>query len=98
MRAWIGALGLVALVGCGEPPPCGVDQDGEDVPYCEVTFPDLAEPLAFCPLEHWAASDACNTCGCSEEGLIICTSLPCGLTDDTDTTGTSDTSDTGVRR
>ncbi len=63
MRAWIGALGLVALVGCGEPPPCGVDQDGEDVPYCEVTFPDLAEPLAFCPLEHWAASDASKTRG-----------------------------------
>ena len=98
MRGWIGALGLVALMGCGEPPPCGVDKEGNDVPWCEVSFPDVAEPLAFCPLEHWAAPDDCNTCGCSEEGTIVCTSLPCGSTSSTGTSSTTppqDTSDTG---
>jgi hypothetical protein len=93
MRAGI-AFGLLALVACGEPPPCGVDRDGEDVPFCEVSIPGEGDPIAYCPLEHWAADDDCNTCGCSEDGLIVCTSLQCGGTTGGNTT--SETSDTGL--
>lgn len=99
MRAWIAAFGLVALLGCGEPPPCGVDNDGNDVPWCAVTFEGISEPINFCPLEHWAADDDCNTCGCSDDGRIVCTALQCGTGPTTGTsssTGTTGTTDTGL--
>jgi hypothetical protein len=78
--AWIGAFAMVALAGCGAQPPCGVDDQGDDVPYCAVEFPGEPEPLNYCPLEHWASGDDCNTCGCSESGEVICTSLICDPT------------------
>lgn len=84
--AWIGAIGFVALVGCAEDPPCGVDADGNDVPFCPIPFEGIAEPINYCPLEHWAADDDCNTCGCSETGSVICTTLLCGSTGLTPTT------------
>ena len=93
MRAWIVGTVLLALAACGEPPPCGVDNEGNDVPWCEVTFAGTSEPIDFCPLEHWAADDDCNTCGCSQTGQVVCTALQCGGTTDTNT-GTSPT-DTG---
>jgi len=96
MRAGI-AMGLLALVACGEPPPCGVDLDGEDVPYCEITIQGESDPIAYCPLEHWAADDDCNTCGCSEDGVVVCTSLLCGgTTGNTTTGGTTETGGTGL--
>ena len=75
MRAlWVSVF---LLVGCGEDPPCGVDDDGNDVPYCAVNVEGYEEPLNYCPLEHWGAPDGCNSCGCDETGAVVCTSRTC---------------------
>jgi hypothetical protein len=75
MRArWLLA---VLLVGCEDAPPCGVDDDGADVPFCSVVVEGYEEPLAYCPLEHWGAADGCNSCGCSASGEVVCTSRSC---------------------
>ena len=68
---------LVGLVGCAEEPPCGVDSDGEDVPFCAVAVEGYEEPLNYCPLEHWGAEDGCNSCGCTAEGQVVCTTRVC---------------------
>ena len=73
--AWllmVGALG----VGCKGEPPC-VDDEGEEVPFCEVEFSDLPEPLLYCPGDHWGAEDGCNSCGCDADGNVTCTTVTC---------------------
>lgn len=62
----LGLAVLGALAGCGEQPPCGVDDDGDDIPSCTYGA-DI-----YCPLDNWIADDGCNTCGCSPAGEIAC--------------------------
>lgn len=69
MRRWSMVLGgacLWMLAGCGEQPPCGVDDDGDDIPSCNYNG------ALYCPLDNWIADDGCNTCGCSPEGELAC--------------------------
>lgn len=58
----------VALVGCGEQPPCGVDDDGDEIPSCSYGTPETV----YCPLDNWEADDGCNTCACSVDGEVVC--------------------------
>jgi len=62
-------LGLtMMLIACGDPPPCGVDDQGEDVPFCTYEV----NGATYCPLDNWIADDGCNTCGCSVDGEVAC--------------------------
>lgn len=66
---------LASVVACGAEPLC-VDNDGEELPVC--SYEDVeGPPLEYCPGEHWAASDGCNSCGCDDQGVVQCTSSPC---------------------
>jgi len=72
MRQVVLGLSLIfaagALSACGEDPPCGVDDQGDEVPVCVY---DATGDL-YCPLDNWIADDDCNTCGCSAEGEVKC--------------------------
>lgn len=72
-RLWIGALAL-GLAACGADPPC-VDDEGEELPFCEVKVQGVDDPLVYCPGEHWGAEDGCNSCGCDGGGEVVCTTL-----------------------
>ncbi len=66
--------GLLLLVGCGDPAPCGEDEDGEPFPVCAVELVDGAV-IDYCPGDQWAAADGCNSCGCGADGEVLCTSV-----------------------
>jgi len=77
---------LLLLVACGEDPPCGVDDDGDEVPFCRYE----ATGDIYCPLDNWIADDGCNTCGCSPIGEVACNDrVECAT--ETDVTGTTAT-------
>jgi hypothetical protein len=96
MRRWSMMLVLGMLAACGDPPPCGVDDDGDDIAVCNDAG------TLYCPLDNWIAADGCNVCGCSPQGEVICndraecaggvptdTGLVTGSTATTQTTATS---------
>lgn len=61
-----------ALAACSGEPPCGVDENDEDIPSCEYKVEDLPDALLFCPGDQWG-TPACESCGCTDEGKILCT-------------------------
>jgi hypothetical protein len=70
-------LGSVSLSGgCGAEPPC-VDEDDNELNFCEVDVQGVDEPLLYCPGDHWGADDGCNSCGCDGGGKVVCTSQTC---------------------
>lgn len=69
------ALGALATAGCGGDAPC-VDEDNNELNFCEVEVAGVPEPLVYCPGEHWGAEDGCNSCGCDENGEKQCTKIP----------------------
>lgn len=74
MRALLFVFALAGATACGSDAPCGVDEEGVDVPMCEVE----GSPRGFyCPGEHWGAGDDCNSCGCGPEGVETCTTNGC---------------------
>lgn len=74
MRTLLFVFALAGLAACGSEAPCGVDEEGVDVPMCEVE----GSPRGFyCPTDHWGAGDDCNGCGCDSDGNIVCNSDGC---------------------
>ncbi|MBX2797662.1 MAG: hypothetical protein KTR31_08345 [Myxococcales bacterium] len=53
--------------GCGGPPLCGVDGNGDELPIC--VEPDTN--IEYCPQDHWAAENGCS-CACDDNGQIVC--------------------------
>ena len=78
MRWVLGSVAYaVALVGCGGEPLCGVDEEsGEDRPICTFEIADVPEGLEFCTGDQW--SDGCRSCGCENDGNVLCTETLCG--------------------
>ena len=75
-------LGLLAasfcLTACSEDAPCGVDDEDEPIISCLWTSDNSEEEeLLFCPGDHFAADDGCQSCGCGADGEVICTSTEC---------------------
>lgn len=77
MRWWVSMLLALGASGCGEDPPC-VNEDGDELRFCEVAVQGADEPLLYCPGEHWGAEDGCNSCGCDNGGNVQCTTIVCG--------------------
>jgi hypothetical protein len=68
---------LVTLAACGDK-PCK-DPDGNELPVClyEAEGEAGSVNIEYCPGDHWAAADGCNSCGCDDEGNVQCTSAVC---------------------
>jgi hypothetical protein len=69
-------VGLLALAACGDPAPCGEDEGGEPYPVCAVQLLD-GVVVDYCPGDQWGAADGCNSCGCDEDGNVLCTEADC---------------------
>jgi hypothetical protein len=74
MRWWSGAL--LMLAACGEEPLCGENDEGEPIPICD--FEAEGKQFQYCPGDHWAAPE-CRSCGCTNEGEVLCTEEQCTL-------------------
>jgi hypothetical protein len=61
----------LALGACGGEPPCGVDEDGEDIPVCMPEIEGVPDVLEFCPGDSWA-TPACESCSCLPDGSVFC--------------------------
>lgn len=75
------ALALAGLVACGSEPLCGyVDEDADPLverPICTYELGVADETIDYCPGDQWGSVDGCNSCGCSEDGRIVCTKVAC---------------------
>ena len=63
------ALGALCLVGCGSNAPC-VDEENDELSFCEFEVQGEPEPRIYCPGEHWASEDGCFSYACLDEGEV----------------------------
>ena len=66
---------LVLIAACSDK-PC-VDPDGNELPICDYQVESEAGSvnLEYCPGDQWA--DGCQSCGCDDQGNVLCTSDLC---------------------
>jgi hypothetical protein len=75
-------VALAALGGCGQDPPCGEDEQGNEIPHCEWNIDKVPEAIIQCPGDNWATPE-CQSCSCDPRGKVLCTEPqdPCNATD-----------------
>lgn len=60
-------------LSCGPEPVC-IDAEDNELPFCLYG----ADELEYCPGDSWGVGDGCNSCGCDDDGIVVCTEIPCG--------------------
>ncbi len=58
------------LGGCGADPPC-VDEDKNELNFCEFDVEGDPEPRVYCPGDSWASEDGCISYGCGGDGEVL---------------------------
>jgi len=77
MRLGLSLIVVCLLSACGNRGICGEDEEGSEIPSCIYDVEGVEDVLEYCPGEHWADTDGCNSCGCDADGTFVCTTANC---------------------